>query len=227
MTPPVADALTQLVPIVTPAGGGGPYRGLISGSPDGPGPFGSPFSDCPPGADFTHVTLNHDNASRTGHFDVAAFAVRQSEIEWCRTLFLLAERYGAVGPSLPLGLLVDPLGDPHLQGTPCGPVEYGAIEVSVSVDQLTVLDDNDDAEDSPGELNFVLGAYAAGLRQSARSQGSHVELNNGDIVPDHALPPPIVLCLRPDDVLVATLQGWDDDLTPGVLDATDDEEATR
>lgn len=224
VTPPVANALEELVPIVTPAGPIGPFRGLISGFPDGPGPLGSPFSDCPPFADFSHVTLNHDDATRWRHAEVAALAVKQSELEWCRALSLLADAYGPVGPSAALGLLVDPPRDPHLQGTPCGPAGFGPIEVRVSVEHLRILDDNDGPDDSPGELNFVLAAYTASLGQSARSQGSHAPLNDGDVVPDYALPPPIALCLRPEDVLVATLQGWDDDITPGLLDATDDEE---
>ena len=231
------------VPIITVPGSPQPFRGLISGSPDGPGNAGSPFSDCPPGADFTHTTLNQDNLTRPGHCEAGALALRQTEMEWCRLLHLLTDAYGPKGASLAMALLVDGENDqhlrglpcpphhtgtecdplltgsvcgPHIEGTPCGPAEYGPIEISVRVEQMRALQDHDPiiADSAAGELNYVLAAYTTNLKQSTRKQGELVVLDDGDFVPARGIPGPVTLCMRPEHVLVATVQGWEDDDGP-------------
>ena len=225
------------VPLVT-APNGVVYRGLISGSPNGPGSLGSPFSDCPAGADLSHETLNRDNISREGHCKMASLAVEQTKAEWCSLLQQLDDAHGSTGPSLALALLVDEDKDshlstdcrpsasnnpcaaflktscgPHFAGTACGPPEYGPVEVTVSVAQLKVLQDHDSwfADSGAGELNYVLAAYTKSLKQSSRSKGNRVVLDEGDTVPAVGLPGPVTLCLGRNDVLVATVQGWEDD----------------
>jgi hypothetical protein len=236
----VSTATGTRVPLVTDPNGV-VYRGLISGSPDGPGSAGSPFSDCPAGADFSHDTLNHDDIRNEGHCEMASLAVEQTKAEWCSLLQQLDDAHGSTGPSLALALLVDENKDshlgtdcrapvsnnpcaafiksscgPHFAGTACGPAEYGPVEVTVSVADLKVLHDHDGwyADTGAGELNFVLAAYTKSLKQSSRSKGQVVALDEGDTVPASALPSAVTLCLGRDDVLVATVQGWEDDDGP-------------
>ncbi len=190
------------------------FRGLISGSPS----TSHPIVDCAEGADLTHDTLNKDDASRPFNAEAVELALRQTELEWCRTVTLLRDWHGLEGPALALGLLVEPGADAHPASTPCAPA-VGPVEVTVTATRIEVLDANDPGA---GVLNYVLGAYTDDLRQSARSQGAKRELDDGDLVPADALPAPLTLCLRPEQRLLAGVQGWEDDAGPeGVLAPAD------
>ncbi|MGD9713394.1 MAG: hypothetical protein AB7V46_15200, partial [Thermomicrobiales bacterium] len=183
------------VPIITTTDGF-IYRGLISGSP---GSVGSPNSDCPDGADFSHETLNRDNIERDGHCLAVGQALLQTKVEWCRLIHLLADEYGPIGPAKVFTLLVDGNRDEHLRststcprhitatlcdqvfvqnnvGTLCGPHhdETPCGPEQYGSTEISVSLDHlrilEDHDQGSGELTFVLGAYTNDLNQSTRSQ---------------------------------------------------------
>jgi hypothetical protein len=223
------------VPIVHTSDGR-TLRLLISGTE--PGVI---FQSCPveiPHDDDGRILgLNKDNITRTkdgssfipapgddrwgdfGYLRARDLAVEQTSHEWCRLLTLMRDREGFAGASVPMGLWVAPQADacapgqhcsPHPAGSACGPLPAGPIEVTVSVPSIRVLNDRD-GNDSPGELNLVFTLYTDDFHRSARTQTGTLRIRSGAQVPHGDLPNSLSLCLDPDETLVATLQGWDDD----------------
>lgn len=160
-----------------------------------------------------HDSLNKDNINRQWHLEAQLLATNQTRHEWCRLLHLAAsDTYDFGTASVLMGLLVEPGESPHIEGTACSEKPPGNIDVTVSVDRITVLNDNDSG--SAGELNFAFTLYTGDFRRSIRSQAANVivDSDNADNdVPDSGLPEPLTLCVSSEDEIIATVQGWEDD----------------
>ena len=160
---------------------------------------------------------------QVGYRRARDLAEAQTRHEWCRLLQIVKKEQGNAGVSLPFGLWVDP-GAPD-DNVGCGTAQEGPIEVRVAVTGLRVLDDHDEGDDV-GELNLVFALFTDDLRRSVRRQAPTVNVSsrNGRLrVGD--VPPPLALCVDPSQTVVATVQGWEDDVasgaTLGVLDSKD------
>lgn len=175
------------------------------------------------GGDDDSDTLNKDTPERTNFQAAYNASIRQTRHEWCRLLYLLHDKYGFPGSSIPLGLWVKPGALAHPANSICAYSSYiGSLTAKVSIDRITVLDDLDPGVAGKGELNFVLALYLGDFSRSTRAQGTQVEVNSGETVPLRGLPARRSLLLRRNDTLVMTLQGWEDDSGDGVYEQGDD-----
>jgi hypothetical protein len=91
---------------------------------------------------------------------------------------------------------------------------HGSMEVTVSINSVTVLDDGD--EGSPGELNLAFVLYTGDLKRSVRTEVGMIVVDTGVTIGSTIHVPksvatPLHICLNPSDTLLTTVQGWDDD----------------
>lgn len=179
----------------------------------------NPFQSCPSPLEMHHDELNKDNITRPLHDLASEMSIAQTAHEWCRLLHLDRDQYGIAGAAVPMGLLVDMDGSPHPQGTACAELPPGPIEVVVSVNAITALDDHDDED--RGELNYVLTLFTDDFRRSVRSQTPTLFLESGEAAPESWLPDTLSMCVESTDRIVATVQGWEDDDTMGTLEKVD------
>ncbi len=211
--------LNNRLPLVTDDDNGESYWLLISGY----NTFDLENENCPQeniaplGSSFPiyqslsmhHDSLNKDNITEQKHFRAQVLATHQTRHEWCRLLHLSSDTYGFQTASVPMGLLVKPGESPHIDGTVCSEKSAGDIEVTVTVDNIRVIDDHD--SEGPGEMNFVFTLYTGDFRNSVRSQGAKVLIDSGYDVPANGRPAPLTLCVESQDEVIATVQGWEDD----------------
>ncbi len=181
--------------------------------------------ECPNNMEIHHDDVHKDNIERgQEHFEAAELAEAQTRHEWCRLLHLMYDRKGIAGASVPMGLMTN-LSHPgqsarHPDDTPCAEAVPGPIEVTVSVNNIGVLNDHDD--DSPGEMHFAFTLYTTDFKRSVATPAGPTTLNSGDIVPASVLPSPLTVCMLAGETLVATVQGWDDDYDILRLNEDDD-----
>jgi thrombospondin type 3 repeat protein len=166
---------------------------------------------CPDNIALSHGDLNKDTPNIPLHNQARALATQQVRHEWCRLLNIMNTKYGVNGPATLLGLWVKPNGDPHPQDTPCAPEPFGPVEVTASVTKIHVLNDTDST--GKGELNFVSMLFTGNLRQSERDEVAHsFAIEDPADVPASELPQiPLRVCVNPNENVVVSLQGWDDD----------------
>ncbi len=158
--------------------------------------------------------LHKDNISRTYHEEATNMAKAQTRHEWCRLLHLAQTEGGISSISVAMGLMVLPGASPHLKDTPCSsPSEPGTVEVRVRISNIIIHDDLDGG-DNPGDLNLVFTLFTGDFRRSTRTQAEIVSINSGDPIPFEKLPDPQTLCIDPEQTIIATVQGWDDDDEP-------------
>lgn len=196
-----------LVPVVYTTSGQ-EFKVLISGKTT------NPAQACPGGAALPHGgnedvrALNKDNSLRKLYSSAAGFARAQSEHEWCRLLHLSLDTYGPDGASIPMALMAAPGASPHPAASICNALPAGDIEVSVKTQRIQVL--NDQESDGDGQLNFVFTLFTDDFHRSRRSQVS-VRANSGETIPSQKLPAPLLMCIDPNERLIASVQGWEDD----------------
>lgn len=194
-------------------------------TPGPPNPLCKDVNMLPHGPTTGGGGLHKDNISRIYHEEAANMAKAQTRHEWCRLLHLALEEEGVPAASVPMGLMVSPGASPHPEYTPCAsPQNVGPIEVSVQVSNIFVHDDLDDG-DNPGDLNLVFTLFTEDFRYSTRTQTDIITIGSGNPIPSEKLPSSQTLCIDPEQRIVATIQGWDDDDEPasrGDLDKDDD-----
>jgi hypothetical protein len=161
---------------------------------------------------FEHSDLNKDDDSRTGYSQARKLAVLQTGYEWCR----LMAKAGADGTDgLLAALWVRSNGRPHPEKTPCEEAPPGRTEVTVVIDSVRVLDDGDDSDNQPGEVQLAVALYNDPSRftRSAHtmSRGGSIKVRNGEFIPTSRLPPPLTLCANYDERVTLALHGWDND----------------
>jgi hypothetical protein len=190
------------------------FKALVSGHNDSASPI--PTSDnCADPITVEHSELNKDHDGLPNFAPARSLAVNQTGHEWCRLLNLLQSEKGIGGASLAMELWTDPQHSPHPGGTPCADANPGLRQVTISLDKLTVNDDNDPGGN--GELNFVLGAYTTDFKRSAQHDSAGAfdygddPANDANVVKPADLPAPVTLCVSPSDMIAMTVQGWDDD----------------
>jgi hypothetical protein len=177
--------------------------GIMSGS-------WGPDDNCPDNITMHHDNVNKDTPDIPLHDQARDLATQQVRHEWCRLLNLMNAKYGRNGPATVLGLWVRPNGDPHPEDTPCAPEPAGPIEVVASVKKIHVIDDTDSA--GKGELNFVSLLFTGNFRRSERDEVAHsFSIEDPADVPAAELPSTVSLCVDPNENVVISLQGWDDD----------------
>ncbi len=189
------------------------------------------FDDCPDQVDdagWTHATLNKDGPdvgtyagdrdNYTALHELAkSYAVNQTKQEWCRYLNLLKNEFGDPVEgfnkvSIPMALWVDENGSPHPSDIPCASSPYnqtGNIELNISIENITVL--NDYTVGGPGDLNLAFVLYTENLDNSVRTEVGPVQVDSGSSWPSDQLPSSLNICIdRNDTTVVATVQGWGD-----------------
>jgi hypothetical protein len=176
---------------------------------------GSPSNAADPG-------LNKDDPVRPGYVVAQSLAAQQTAHEWCRLLHQLKTLYGFPGPSIPLALWVAPGKNPHV-GATCRLGTPGPIKVKVTIKSIKVLDDTDPFPFAAGELNFVFMLYTGDFTRSARSDVGMFSISSGSSLSAQQLPKMLTLCLRADETLVMTVQGWDDDNSATALNGVFDD----
>lgn len=179
-----------------------------------------PTQDCPSDLDMDHDDLNKDNINRINHLEAQLVSVRQTSHEWCRLLNLASDELDHRTAAVLMGLMVEPGSSPHPPGTACESAAPGNVEVTVSIDAIRVLDDNN--INGAGDLNFAFSLFTSDFRQSALVQTPTIAVNSGEEVPVGLLPPALTLSVDPNDGVVATIQGWEDDGASGELSSDDD-----
>ena len=96
-----------------------------------------------------------------------------------------------------MALWVDEKGIPHPSGTPCASEPYnqtGDIELNISIDNLTVL--NDYTVPGPGDLNLAFVLYTENLNNSVRTQTGPVPVESGNSWPSDRLPSSLNICIN-------------------------------
>lgn len=207
---------------------------------------GNLFDDCPDETkDLRHPQLNKDHRylttgdhyvgdvnHRPDLFDQAeSLAEKQTQMEWCRYLTSLKDMDPSFTKvSIPMALWVDNGKSPHPPGTPCAPPSippvgiHPQIERKVTVTDVTMVDDTDSGQDA-GDLNLAFALYNSNLKSSVRTQAGQSQVVSPGHWPQAELPGSLSMCVSPEDTIIATLQGWDDDPKissgPGTLEKTD------
>ena len=101
-----------------------------------------------------------------------ALAKLQTAYEWCRLVTRAGQtRTGADG--VLLALWVTEGASPHPANTPCArTAARGPVGVRVTVDRVKVLEDQDNDEDSAGQINLSLAMYdpPSSFHQSVKSK---------------------------------------------------------
>ena len=158
-------------------------------------------------------TLTGRRASRRRY----ALAKLQTAYEWCRLVNRAGQtRSGADG--VLLALWVKEGASPHPPNTPCARADaQGPVGVRVTVDRVKILQDQDNDEDEPGEINLSLALYDPPSRfhQSVKSKvGPLFADDNGgaaSTLVGAKVPGSVRLCPGPTGRFRVALHGWDDD----------------
>jgi len=164
--------------------------------------------------------LNKDSKGEapTRYPKALALAVLQTKYEWCR---FVHKAGGAGSDGVLLALWVKEGASPHPSGTPCTADDgAGPMGVTVSINEVEVLDDKDDNVDEPGELNLSLVLYDSPYTfsrsdKSSTSEPVYVDDDGSSApssVPATKLPAPVEMCVHASNPgFRIALHGWDDD----------------
>jgi len=182
--------------------------------------YGSRFALTHSGTARSELNKDKPDDAPTRHPKARALAQLQSDYEWCR----LVHQAGEVGADgVVMSLWVKENASPHPAGTPCAADDGGGPRgVTVSIDSVEVLDDKDNDDDEPGEINLSFALYdsPARFQRSTKSKSGPVYVDDdGSSAPSSFpaadLPAPLTLCVHADDpTFRVALHGWDDDDGP-------------
>ena len=146
-----------------------------------------------------------------------ALARLQTSYEWCRMINRAGLTRGGADGVL-LALWVKEGASPHPANTPCARVAAkNPVGVRVTIDRVNILDDKDDDDDEPGEINLSLAAYdpPSSFHQSAKSKvGPLYASDNGDLsstLSGSKVPASLRICPGSTGRFRVALHGWDDD----------------
>ncbi|MEQ1501790.1 MAG: hypothetical protein ABMB14_06145 [Myxococcota bacterium] len=165
----------------------------------------------------TAVCMNKDDPGRPLYGEAVTMAGWQTEAEWCRLLNLTAgSTFGYAAASELMTLWADPSTPPHPAATSCAPATPGAVELTVTIDDLdTHLSSWEYPTADVLGTTFVAASYTGDFGQSAATQGATTVAGRA-----------LSLCVDPTDIVLATVWGWQDIRTgigggAGRLDETD------
>jgi hypothetical protein len=176
--------------------------------------YGSRFALTHDGSDDSELRKDKHADGPTRFPKAKALATLQTAYEWCRLVNRAEQTRGADG--VLLALWVKEGRSPHPQNTPCAPADrHVPVGVRVTVDRVRILQDKDNDEDEPGEINVSLALYDPPSRfhQSVKSAVGplYADDNGGADSILAKLPGSVRFCPGPTGRFRVALHGWDDD----------------
>ncbi|MGE0869598.1 MAG: hypothetical protein AB7P03_13615 [Kofleriaceae bacterium] len=171
---------------------------------------GSTFALTHSGSDRSELNKDRSGSAPTRYPKARALAYLQTQYEWCR---LVSQAGDWDGDGLLLSLWVREGASANPYGTQCGADDgRGPMGVTVTIDSVQVLDDKDNDDDEPGELNLSLALYdnPHAFHRLTKSKVGAIDVREGDVInPGLA---PLTQCVgRADHTFRVALHGWDDD----------------
>jgi hypothetical protein len=164
----------------------------------------------------TYICLQKDTPGRPDYGRAIQLAEYQTAHEWCRLLHLAKDsQYGYSASSILMTLWARPEDEPfgpHPISTACGTPRAvlagkpGPIELEVTPTAAII---------SRGEVfpnsgrNLVFALYTGDFRRSLYSVPDPLAQVAGPVRAAD-LPAPITMCVKPGDIVVSTIWGWDD-----------------
>jgi hypothetical protein len=176
---------------------------------------GSRFALTHSGSDDSELRKDEEDDGPTRFPKAKALATLQTAYEWCRLVNRAGQTRGGADGIL-LALWVKEGRSPHPQNTPCARADRQVpVGVQVTVDRVRILQDKDNDEDEPGEINVSLALYDPPSRfhQSVKSAVGplYADDNGGADSTLDKLPGSIRFCPGPTGRFRVALHGWDDD----------------
>jgi hypothetical protein len=180
---------------------------------------GSRFALTHSGSARSELNKDRRSAAPTRFPRAIALARLQSKYEWCRFVYQ-AGRVGSDG--ILLALWVRENASPNPTGTPCRSNGTGGpLGVTVSIDRVTVLNDKDNGDDEPGEINLSLVLYDSPFNfgRSVKSKAGPTFADDDGSTAARRLsgarvPSALSMCIQEaggSAPFRVALHGWDDD----------------